>query len=101
VSTVARAFRPFGIVSIDTCMTQDLAVALALAPVETRVAVYWQTLSWLRPFDEFRAAYELGREPRAAARDTLEELSALGVDAHNAIVPEALSRVLAALTPAP
>jgi len=84
---------PLGIVAIDICMEEDSAATLALAPPEIPVAVYWQT-SWLRPFGEFRSAFDVLRGP-PSARDIIQEVAIADRDAHNAIVKVALPRALA------
>jgi hypothetical protein len=91
ITNASHSFRPLGIVAIDICMEEDSAMALALAPPETPVAVFWQT-SWQRPFGEFRAAFDALRKP--SARDIIEELGVADRDAHNTIVRVALPRVL-------
>jgi pimeloyl-ACP methyl ester carboxylesterase len=88
---------PLGIVAIDICMEEDSAATLALAPPEVPVAVYWQT-SWLRPFGEFRSAFDVLRGP-PSARDIIQEVAIADRDAHNAIVKVALPRALALFLP--
>jgi hypothetical protein len=99
VATGGGAVRPLAIVAIDTCMEQDFATALAMAPSETAVHVYWQRGSWLRPFADFRLAFEAQRSEDAEG-DTLDEIEMTGLDLHNVIVPIALRRALGVLLPA-
>lgn len=89
---------PLGIVAIDICMEGESAATLALAPPEVPLAIYWQT-SWLRPFVEFRSAFDVLRGPQAASRDIIEEVAIADRDAHNAIVKVALPRALASFLP--
>jgi hypothetical protein len=93
-----KTIHPLGIVAIDICMEEDSATALALAPLETPVAIYWQT-SWARPFNEFRSAFDVLRGPQAAPHDVVEEVPIVDRDAHNAIVKIALPRALGIFLP--
>jgi pimeloyl-ACP methyl ester carboxylesterase len=99
VTAGAHAIQPLGIVAIDICMEQDSATALALAPPDTRVAVFWQA-SWQRPFNEFRTVFDVLRRPAPGARDFMEEVPfTADRDAHNTIVRVALPRALAFFLP--
>jgi hypothetical protein len=98
VSSGSRSIRPLAIVAIDVCMDQDAATTLALTPSEIPVAVYWQT-AWPRPFDDFRFAFDVLRGHETGTRNIVEEVSVTDRDAHNSIVPVALSRALTLFLP--
>jgi hypothetical protein len=99
VTAGTHAIQPLGIVAIDICMEQDSATALALAPLETPVAVFWQA-SWPRAFNEFRTIFDVLRRPAPGARDFMEEVPfTADRDAHNTIVRVAMPRALAFFLP--
>jgi len=87
---------PLAIVAIDTCLGGEGAEMLAASPASTGVWVYWQTESWARPFDDFRAIFEKNRPPLPAERHVVPVTSP-GPDPHNDIVPEALAHALRAI----
>jgi len=58
VSVLRAKVPPLAVISIDTCMSPVVALALRKAPPETSIIVTWQEQSWTdRPFDDFKSVW--------------------------------------------
>ncbi len=93
------SIRPRAIVAIDICMDDVRAAALARAPADMPVHVYWQESSWSRQFHRFLDVFAKNRAGSAAGNDVFERLSVRAPFPHTAVVPLALARALQQLLP--
>jgi len=86
LSPMRSSFTPHAVVSVDTCMNIGLADALAAAAPSTHVVVTWQSASWDREFDVFKAAFKKRSVGHPANDGVLRSLEELPTQSHDATV---------------
>lgn len=103
VSATASKLVPLAVVSIDTCMPGSLADALGRAGPKTHVVVTWQTATWDRGFDHFRAVFDARVKEHPAGAGVLRELDSLPnlPRSHDATVKQTFDKWLPRLLPPP
>lgn len=86
-----RRAKPLALVDVDGCLDGPVRSALGLASTAAPVIFFWQR-AWARPLAELESACPACR---------VEEITdlAAGTSPHDAILPEALRRVLPELLP--
>ena len=86
LSPMRSAFTPHALISMDTCMGVGLADSLAAAPPSTHVVVTWQSASWDREFDAFKAQFKKSSAGHPANGGVLRSLEELPTQSHDATV---------------
>ncbi|MBI4954906.1 MAG: hypothetical protein HY908_22985 [Myxococcales bacterium] len=94
---------PFAALSIDTCQRPDIARHLVRLPVETKVIVTWQDMTWpSRALEDFETAFKHARKraafPPGTVR-TLDHMMPRGNNPHDSMVQTTLAKYLPVLVP--
>jgi hypothetical protein len=83
---------PFAVVSIDTCLDEEMGGAFARRPAAVPLSVWWQPALWARAPNEFWSALQQNKP--AGRVDIMTKVSVTGANPHDAIVPLAFERTL-------
>ncbi len=94
LSPMRSAFVPRAVISVDTCMNIGLAGSLAALAPSTNVVVTWQTASWDREFDVFKAAFKKSSVGHPADDGVLRALEELPTRSHDATVAMTFKKYL-------
>lgn len=95
----AKAPAPYAVVLVDTCFDRGVAETLLKAASSTRVHAFYQTASWERDFEPFRALF-LGTRDRGPHERSMTHVPLTGYGSHDRILAIAIERAVPAILPA-
>lgn len=95
----ATAPAPYAVVLADTCFDRGVAETLLKAAPSTRVHTFYQTASWERDFEPFRALF-LGTRDRGPRERSMTHVPLTGYGSHDRILAIAVERAIPVLLPA-